>query len=413
MPRKVPPLTDTQLRQAKPRDKEYNLQDGDGLLLRVKPNGTKTWLLNYYRPHNGKRANMTLGTYPTTSLAAARTLRLKYRAYLEQGSDPIMQREEEQRAKADANTNTLEKVAKQWFDIKKARTTPAHAQDIWRSLEKHVFPDLGKLPLHMIRAKRVIEVLQPLSAKGTKETLKRVSQRLNEVMVHAVHMDLIDANPLTHIQQAFNPPDKKHLPTIKPEELPELMESINGASIKLTTRCLIEWQLHTLVRPYEAAATRWVEIDMEKAIWTIPAERMKKRRPHTVPLTPQAMTLLQLMRPISGHREHVFPSEKSPRTHIHRQTANMALKRMGYGNRLVAHGLRALASTTLNEQGFDPDVIEAALAHTDKNEVRAAYNRAEYLERRRKMMEWWSKRIQQAAEGNLSLSGKKHLQTIS
>ena len=199
-------------------------------------------------------------------------------------------------------------------------------------------------------------------------------------------------------------PKKKHMPTLKPEQLPELMQRIANASIKRTTRCLIEWQLHTMTRPSEAAGTKWEEIDIKAGLWLIPAERMKKKRPHTIPLSPQALSLLEVMKPISAKREHVFPADRNPRTHTHEQTANMALKRMGYGGSLVAHGMRSLASTTLNEQGFDPDVIEMALAHTDKNGVRGSYNFAEYLERRKVMMCWWSEHIENAAKGNLSLS---------
>ena len=191
------------------------------------------------------------------------------------------------------------------------------------------------------------------------------------------------------------------------------MRAIANASIKKTTRCLIEWQLHTMTRPGEAAGTRWKEINLENNLWAIPAVRMKKKRSHKIPLSPQMLALLEVMEPISATREYVFPADRNPKAHVHSATANMALKRMGYGRLLVAHGLRALASTTLNEQGFDPDIIESALAHTDKNDVRGAYNRAEYLERRRIMMRWWSDYIESAAEGNLSLSGTRKLRAIT
>ena len=232
-------------------------------------------------------------------------------------------------------------------------------------------------------------------------------------MVYAVNTGLIHANPLSGISKAFSTPKAVNLPTLKPEQLPELMATVNGASIKLVTRCLIEWQLHTMVRPAEAAGARWDEIGANKALWEIPAERMKKSRAHIIPLSPQALNLLDILKPLSGHREFLFPADRNPRKPANSQTANMALKRMGFGGRLVSHGLRALASATLNEQGFDPDVIEAALAHVDQNAIRAAYNRAEYLERRRVMMCWWSDHIEQAAVGNLSLSANaQHLRVI-
>ena len=203
------------------------------------------------------------------------------------------------------------------------------------------------------------------------------------------------------------------MPTLIPERLPELMRALNTAYIKITTRCLIEWQLHTMARPSEAAGARWDEIDYENKLWIIPASRMKKRLSHSIPLTSQTLSLLTLMEPISRHREYIFPADRSPDRHTHNQTANAALKRMGFAGELVSHGLRALASTILNEQGFDYDIIESALAHVDKNSVRQAYNRAQYIERRRKMMCWWSEHIEQAAMGNMSLSGIKTLKAVS
>jgi integrase len=182
---------------------------------------------------------------------------------------------------------------------------------------------------------------------------------------------------------------------------------IANASIKRTTRCLIEWQLHTITRPSEAAGARW-----DEKVWIIPAERMKKRREHRIPLTEQMLDLLKVIKPISVHREYIFPSDRDPKKPCNSQTANMALKRMGFAGRLVSHGLRSLASTTLNEQSFDRDLVEAALAHVDDNQVRSAYNRTDYLERRRPMMSWWSEHIKEAAQGSLSVTGTKQFVVI-
>jgi integrase len=177
-------------------------------------------------------------------------------------------------------------------------------------------------------------------------------------MVYAVNTGLIHSNPLSGINKAFSTPKAVNLPTLKPEQLPELMTTLNGASIKLVTRCLIEWQLHTMVRPAEAAGARWDEINTKQAQWEIPAERMKKSRAHTIPLSPQTLNLLDILKPLSGHREFLFPADRNPRKPANSQTANMALKRMGFQGQLVSHGLRALASTTLNEKGFDPDELK-------------------------------------------------------
>ncbi len=413
MARTTKPLTNTEVKQAKPKKKIYTLSDGGGLQLRIKPNGSKLWLLDYLRPYTKKRTCLSFGSFPTLTLAEARNKRKTAKELLAKDIDPKEHREEESRLNETAHSNTLEHIATKWLEIKKANITADHATDTWRSLELHIFPSLGKVPIHKITAVKTIEIIQPIAAKGSLETVKRLCQRLNEIMVYAVNAGIMTSNPLAGISKAFQTPVKRHMPTLKPEKLPTLMTVLSQASIKLTTRCLIEWQLHTMVRPNEAAGTRWDEIDFDDCLWHIPAERMKKKKAHTVPLSPQCLALLELMKPLSSHSEFVFPSDRNLKTHTHPQTANTALKRMGFDKQLVAHGLRSLASTILNEQGFDPDVIETALAHTGKNEVRNAYNRADYLERRKPVMDWWSEYIDKAATGNMSLTGKKGLKLVS
>lgn len=413
MARITKPLTNTEVKQAKPKDKEYNLSDGNGLQLRVKPNGSKLWLFNYYRPFTKKRANLSMGIYPSLGLADAREKAQSYRELLSQDIDPQEHKANFEESQQEAHANTFEHVAAKWMEVKRSKITPDYADDIWRSFNNHLFPDLGKLPIHKLTAPKVIKVLEPIAAKGSLETVKRLTQRINEVMTYAVNTGIVESNPLAGIGKAFQAPKKRHMPTLKPERLPELMKALTTASIKLTTRCLIEWQLHTMVRPSEAAGARWEEVDTELWVWTIPAERMKKKRAHTVPLSPQALAILEAMQPLSSRSEYIFPADRDRRKHTHPQTANMALKRMGFGGELVSHGLRALASTTLNEKGFDPDVIEAALAHTNSDEVRTAYNRAQYLERRRAMMDWWSSHIDEAATGNMSVAaGKRTVSAI-
>ncbi|MXY14084.1 MAG: DUF4102 domain-containing protein, partial [Proteobacteria bacterium] len=346
MPRVAKPLSETEIKHAKPKDKPYSLADGKGLYLKIKPSGYKVWLFNYYRPFTKKRVADTLGEYPVITLARARSKRNEYLKLLADDIDPIEHKLEKNRVHAEKSKNTLGAVATRWIEVKSSQVSEDHAKDIYRSLELHVLPTLGKVPLHKIRAKQVIEVLEPLAAKGSLETVKRLIQRLNEIMVYAVNTDLVPANCLSGVSKAFASPKKNPMPTLSPEQLPELMRVIANASIKKTTRCLIEWQLHAMTRLGEAAGTRWEEIDLEKNLWTIPAMRMKKKRPHKVPLSPQMLVLLEVMKQISANREYVFPADRNPRTHVNPSTANMALKRMGYGHRLVAHGLRALASTT-------------------------------------------------------------------
>jgi len=397
-------LSDRQLKAVKPKNKDYVLTDGDGLQLRVRVNRSMQWNFNYRHPVTKNRINMAFGSYPEVSLAQARKKTVEARQLLAQGIDPKAQRNELQEAKRAETEHTFENVATAWFELKKDSVTPAYAEDIWRSLKLHVFPSMKSTPLSEVSAPMVIKLLRPIEAKGSLETVKRVSQRLNEIMTYGVNSGMILANPLSGIRAVFKKPKKENMAALPPDELPELMMEIANASIKRTTRCLIEWQLHTMTRPAEAATTRWADIDFDKLIWTIPPERMKKRRPHTIPLTEHALSLLETLKPHSGHREYVFPSDRNPRTHANSQTANMALKRMGFQDRLVSHGMRSMASTILNEHGWDPELIEVALAHVDKDEVRSAYNRADYIERRRPMMAWWSEHIQKAATGSLSAS---------
>ncbi|WP_407191736.1 integrase domain-containing protein [Citrobacter amalonaticus] len=284
-------------------------------------------------------------------------------------------------------------VAANWFQLKSKSVTPDYAKDIWRSLEKDVFPAIGEIPVQQIKARTLVEALEPIKARGALETVRRLVQRINEIMIYAVNTGLIDANPASGVGMAFERPKKQNMPTLRPEELPKLMRALVMSNLSISTRCLIEWQLLTLVRPSEASGARWAEIDLDAKLWTIPAERMKAKREHIVPLSPQALDLLEVMKPISAHREYIFPSRNNPKLPMNSQTANAALKRIGYGGKLVAHGLRSIASTAMNEQGFNSDIIESTLAHVDKNEVRRAYNRSIYLTQRVELMQWWGKYV--------------------
>lgn len=393
MPKVVKPLTDTQIRQAKPRQKEYNLTDGQGLQLRIKPTGVKVWLFNYYRPLTKKRNNLVLGRYPAITLSLARQLRDESLALMAQGLDPAEIKAEREAGEAKKNQCTLHHVCLKWFDVKRHSVTTDYSLDIWRSLELHIFPSLGDTSIHDIKPAMVIKTLKPLAEKGSLESVKRICQRLNEVMTYAVNTGLIEVNYLIGIRHAFQPPKATHMPTLTPDELGKLMVDLHNANIRRVTRLLIEWQLHTMVRPSEASGAMWSEIDEEQRLWTIPAERMKKKLAHTVPLTDYMFKLLHEAKSLNNGSAFIFPADRKRGAPTHPQTANMALKRMGYGGQLVAHGLRALASTTLNEKGVEPDLIEAALAHTDKNSVRRAYNRTTYIERRREVMNTWSKHI--------------------
>lgn len=389
MARTTRPLTNTEVLRAKALEKDLTLHDGDGLFLIVKTSGKKLWRFRYQRPATKQRTMMGLGAFPALSLAGARGLRADYLALLANGIDPQIQAEVAEEQQQIALDSIFSTISANWFQLKSKSVTPDYAKDIWRSLEKDVFPSIGEIPVQQIKARTLVEALEPIKARGALETVRRLVQRINEIMIYAVNTGLIDANPASGVGMAFEKPKKQNMPTLRPEELPKLMRSLIMSNLSVSTRCLIEWQLLTLVRPSEASATRWEEIDLDAKLWTIPAERMKAKREHIVPLSPQALEILEVMKPISAHREHVFPSRNDPKLPMNSQTANAALKRIGYGGRLVAHGLRSIASTAMNEAGLNPDVIESALAHTDRNEVRKAYNRSTYITQRIDLMSWW------------------------
>ncbi|MEG3109784.1 integrase domain-containing protein [Pantoea sp. T14] len=389
MARTTRPLTNTEVLRSKAIDKDLTLHDGDGLFMVVKTTGKKLWRFRYQRPATKQRTMMGLGAFPALSLADARRVRADYLSLLANGIDPQTQAEQVTEQQQIALDSIFSTVAANWFALKQASVTPDYAKDIWRSLEKDVFPAIGEIPVQEIKARKLVEALEPIKARGALETVRRLVQRINEIMIYAVNTGLIDANPASGVGMAFEKPKKQNMPTLRPEELPKLMSSLMMSNLSVPTRCLIEWQLLTLVRPSEASGARWVEIDLDSKLWTIPAERMKAKRKHVVPLSSQALDVLETMKPISSHREYIFPSRNNPKMPMNSQTANAAIKRIGFGGQLVAHGLRSIASTAMNEHAFNSDVIEAALAHCEKNEVRRAYNRSTYLTQRVALMEWW------------------------
>ena len=416
MPKDVPQLKDTKIKHAKPKEKEYNLADGEGLMLRVYPSGSKRWYFNYKNPHTGKRNSMCLGSYPSIGSQKARIIKAEYDKVLADGENPKDYRDKKAQATQKKHINTFKVVMAQWMASRENKVSEAHQAKMKRLLELYIIPKVGGKPISKIEAQDFIHALRPLEEQGKLETVKKAIHNINGIMNYAVNYGLIKHNPAQNIKEVFQRPNRTHMATIKPDELPDLMRALSKANIKHQTRCLIEWQLHTMTRPNEAVGAKWSEIDFKQKLWAIPAERMKgrkeKKREHLVPLTEQTLGLLDFMRPISGNRDHIFPNDHNPRKPMSSQTVNMALKRMGFQGRLVSHGLRALASTTLNEQGFNGDVIEACLAHVDKNEVRKAYNRSHYLEQRVKVMAWWSEHIENASQGNLSLTGAKGLRVV-
>lgn len=386
---------------AKPKEAPYDMGDGAGLMLRVSPSGAKTWLFKYTRPHDKKRTNIGLGKYPAIGLKDARDLCRDAHALLARGIDPKEDREAKEVAGMAERANTFRAVAELWIEMKRTRVRKQSSADaVWRSFELHVLPKLGAVPLTQITGPMVTEILKPLERAEKLSTQARLVQRINEVMDFAMNGGMLKTgNPCAGLHRNLKAHKTAPMAALDAGGLSELMLTLTGSKIEYTTQALIEWSLHTLVRPSEAAGAKWDEIDRAGRVWVIPAERMKMGKPHSVPLTDQALAVLDEMEPISGSRPYVFPSSVRPMDHIHEQTANSALKRIGFKGRLVSHGLRALGSTTLNEAGFNPDAVEAALSHGDESSVKGRYNRTKRLGERALMMAWWSQRIEDAAEG--------------
>ncbi|PKH04577.1 integrase [Psychromonas sp. MB-3u-54] len=409
---KTTPLTDTQIKKAKPQEKEYHLYDGNGLALRVKPTGSKLWLFNYYRPISRKRSNLSLGKYPDLSLAKARAKTVAARELLADGIDPKEHRDGGLKAKQAILKHSFEMVANDWLKLKASEVKEGTYKTISNTLINHIFPAIGKQPITAITAPQVITALRPIEAKGNLEVIARVCQYLNQIMRYAVNHGIIHSNSLAGIKEVFMANKATNNPHIKPEQLPELLNAITTANIKKVTRWLILWQMHTMTRPAETALAQWSEIDLDNNLWTIRAERMKTGVEHKIPLTEQTLAILDAIKPLSGNSPYIFPADRDPNSHANKASANMALKRLGYQGKQTAHGLRGLARTMLSDQGFSYEASEACLSHKVGNSVSQSYNHSTYLNQRIKIMQWWSTHIEEATYGRFNMTNTKILKVV-
>lgn len=389
MPKTVPPLSVSRINAAKPGEKVVKLTDGSGLALWILPTGRKVWRIQYRRPHDKKLDTITIGPYPEVGLADARSKRDVIRADLLAGKNPKSSAMAKAEKARHSQVATFRAVATQWNERWRDSVTESYADQVWRVLEANVFPFLGDWPVDQITARMVVDALSPMEARGALVYLQRARHTITQVLAFALARGLVENNVAVGINGAFAQAKPANFRALPPDQLPALVAGLQSDKIETQTYLMIMLQLLTMTRPMEAAGMRWDEIDGD--MWVIPPERMKRRRQHVIPIVPAVASILERMRPISGHREHVFPGRNDPKAHASEGTANVALKRLGIPT--TAHGLRALASTTLHEAGFESAVIEAALAHVDPNKTRAAYNRAEYITQRRQMLEWWAERI--------------------
>lgn len=413
MARTTKPLTNTEIEKAKPQASKYSLPDGQGLFLLIMPNGSKLWRFNYYKPITKKRTEMSFGAFPQISLANARQMREESRALLSKGIDPQKQREQDEHDKKMEIATTYEAVAWAWFEYRKSKRnfSEGYQKDVESLIRRNLLPHFGHLPISQITAPMALKAFKQYQDEGKLEKLKRTIQKHNEIMTYALHRELIQFNPTANISKEFDSPTVEHFKTIKPEDLGEFIYTLNNAQIHLQTRYLILWQLLTMTRPNEAATAKYEDIDEHSRIWTVYIQKGIKQdergRIHKITLSRQAMALLREIKKLSGGKVYLFPSVKNPQTHVNTQTANGAIKRMGYKGKLVAQGLRSIASTYLNEQGFNSDLIEVALSHMNSDRIKAAYDRGERLEQRFKLLQAWGDFIEQCSQGALP---KYHLQ---
>jgi len=398
------PLTELECKNAKPRPKPYKLTDGLGMYLEVMPNGSRYWRLKYR--HFGKEKRISLGVYPQTTLAEAREKRYEARKLMEKDVDPSLHRQETRRHAMEESQNTFEAVAKLWFAHKSKGLSTRYSTFMWGRLEKDILHTLGHRPINSIVPMDIIKALKRVEARGVHELARRLKQTCDEVFRYGVSHGLVKANPV----RAFESRDvlvkyrKTHFAALEPKEIPEFLNAMNDPNVRMypLTRSAMRLLMLTFVRTNELIGARWSEINLDDKIWIIPAERMKMRRPHLVPLSKQAAGILTELQPLTGHREFVFPGMSNPRKHMSNNTILQALAAMGYKGRMTGHGFRALAMSTIKERlGYRHEVIDLQLAHAKGDKIQAAYDRAQFIDERTAMMQAWADYLdKQASEAS-------------
>lgn len=383
------------------------LWDGGGLFLELHKNGGKYWRYKYRI--EGKERLFSLGVYPEISLAEAREKHKIAHKLVFDGIDPQDMKKEQRRDKALNAANTFEAVAREWHERHKQKVSEKHANTIINRLDADVFPIIGKRPIRDLTPPEILDVLRKIEKRGAHELSHRAKQYIGQVLRYAIATGRAERDHTTDLRDALLHVKTNHYAALEPHELPEFLKVLkqNDARLYPQTRMAMEFLMLTFVRTNEMIQARWEEFDIEHKTWLIPAERMKMRAPHLVPLARQTLDILEELKPISGHREWVFPSHVKPRQHMSNNTILEALRRMGYRGRMTGHGFRALAMTTIKERiGYRHEVIDRQLAHSHRNSVDAAYDRSKFLDDRRKMMQDWADYLDRAAVEEKVIVGK-------
>jgi len=390
-------LTDIKLKALKPKEKLYAVTDEKGLSIEVPPKGSKRWRFKYR--FDGKQKRLSLGTYPEVSLKAARLKRDEYREQVAGGLDPLNIRKTEKVVQA--GKESFEFVAREWHHKHKVNWSESHASRVLLRLENDVFPWIGKKNIADIKSHELLEVLRRVENRGAIETAHRINQVCGQIFRYAVSTQRAERDIAADLKGALPPAKVKHHASItEPVKIGELMRAINGYSGSFVTACALKLAPLVFVRPVELRKAEWSEFDLDAAEWRIPAEKMKMRTLHIVPLSKQAITILNDLNALTGRDKYLFPSNRTKERPMSDNTINGALRRLGYTkDEMTGHGFRSMASTLLNEQGWNRDAIERQLAHSERDGVRAAYNYAEYLPERKKMMQAWADYLDGLAAG--------------
>jgi integrase len=377
-------LTEARIRRARPKERPYKLRDGGGLYLLITSGDAKQWRLRYVI--GGRESMLSLGTYPATSLRAARAKRAELRSVLEAGKNPAAER----RAARANGANTFETIAREWL-AKQTFAPKTLAKAVW-TFEDLLFPYIGSRPVTALAAPELLEVFRRLERRGKHETAHRSKQRVGQVLRYAIATGRAERDPTADLRGALAPIKVTNRAAVTdPREVARLLRALDGYQGHPIVEAALKLAPLVFVRPGELRAAEWPELDLDAAEWRIAAHRMKMRRPHLVPLATQAVVILREIEPLTGRGRYVFPSPLTAQRPLSDNAITAALRRIGYtGEQMSWHGFRAMASTLLNELGFPPDIIELQLAHQERNEVRAAYNRAQRLDERRKMMQAWA-----------------------
>lgn len=384
----MPPLSDLQIRRAKPEAKTYSITDGFGLSLIVEPSGSKAWRFRYR--FAGKAKMISLGTYPLTSLAEAREKRDEMRKLVMAGQNPSDVRKENKRALLLEQSNTFEAIAREWHARNAERWSAGYSKDMMNSFEKDIFPYIGHRPIKDIKPLELLDALSRIERRGATEKVRKVRQRCAEVWKYAIITGRAEYNPAPDLSSALQPHKSSNYAHLKASELPEFLHCVDGYRGSEIAKFALRLLVMTGLRPGELRGGLWSEIDMDNALWEIPPERMKMRRGHIVPLPKQALEILHRVHPISGKGKLIFPGRVGSDKSISEMTMNLLIYRIGYRGRATGHGFRHTMSTILHEQGFNTAWIELQLAHIDKNRIRGTYNHAQYLDGRREMLQWYA-----------------------